>query len=143
MSAILNDAMKYIDHSQKAYLIIMDKFDKVCIIDIDEFISGYANMYFIVDKNTQNVEDDSKVNVYFESKTEKYNTFKSICVSGKLTKVVYPTEIYRVLKSLTIKNRTRYIQNGRFKNYTVYKLRAEYVNLYDYIKPLEKLKEII
>ncbi|WP_294181619.1 hypothetical protein [uncultured Clostridium sp.] len=129
MSAILNDAMKYIDQYQKAYSVTVDEPDKMRILNIDEFVNDCTDIYFVVYKDAKNMEDNSMINVYFESKVKKYKLFKSICVSGKLTKIVYPAEIYRVLKTLTHKNKGRYIQNGSLKNYAVYKLKAEYVNL--------------
>ncbi len=143
MSAILNDAMKYIDQSQKAYFITLDKTDKKYIINIAEFINDCTDIYFIVDKDIGNVENDSIVNVYFQSKIEKYKMFKRICVSGKLTKIIYSTEIYRVFKALGGKNKGKYIRNGNLKNYTVYKLKVKYMNLCNYVKSSEKLRKII
>ncbi|WP_446899764.1 hypothetical protein ACSVC9_07795 [Clostridium sp. LBM24168] len=136
MSAILNDAMKYIDQSQKGYLVMTDEFKKICIIKIDEFISNYADIYFIVDKDVKKMKIGSKVNIYFKNNVQKKcSVFKSIRFSGKLDEIVYSNESYMTLKALISKKRGR--------NYNVYKLKLECVNLCDYIKPLQELKEII
>lgn len=143
MSEILNDAMKYIDHSQRGYLVAMDEQNKTCIINIQEFINDYTNVYFIVDKDVKKVKTGSNVNVYFENSTQKYSAFKSIHVSGKLAEIIYSNEVYSVLKTLIGKNRGRHFLSSNFKDYSIYKFKPEYINLCDYIKPLEELKEII
>ncbi|WP_039656799.1 hypothetical protein [Clostridium tyrobutyricum] len=148
MSEILNDAIKYVENAKKSLLFIMKKNSETKKMNIKKFLVNKTNIYFIVDKHNNNIckiKNHSKAVLYFQNDLQCCDAFKNITVIGELSQVLLGKEFYSILKIML--NRydivRRYIKNGLFEQYSIYKLKPESIRLTDYIETLEEMKEII
>ncbi|MBV4418993.1 hypothetical protein KM800_06555 [Clostridium tyrobutyricum] len=148
MSEILNDAIKYVEKAKYALSFIMKKNSKTNKTNINVFLVNETNIYFIVNKyNTDicKIKDYSKAVLYFQNNLQSCDIFKNITVIGELSEILLGKEFYNILKIMI--NRydivKRYIKNGLFKEYSIYKLKPEFIRLTDYIETMEEMKKII
>ncbi|MEA5009907.1 hypothetical protein [Clostridium tyrobutyricum] len=148
MSEILNDAIKYVEKAKNALLFIMKKNSKTKKTNINAFLVNETNIYFIVNKyNTDicKIKDYSKAGLYFENDLQSCDIFKNITVIGELSEILLGKEFYNILKIMINRHDIvrRYIKNGLLEEYSIYKLKPEFIRLTDYIETLEEMKKIV
>jgi len=146
MSKILNDAKNYIEQSKGSLLITVGVNNVPYVRPIGAFSNEGADIYFTTGKVTEKVKhikENPTVTFYFQNEGQSIQNFKSVAVIGEAVEILEGDEFDKAVEGISI----RYplikekVANGEIKDSAIYKVKAKFIKLADYTRPIREVIE--
>lgn len=145
MSELITEAINHIEKAAYALLITVGEENKPSVREIGPFVNNGLNVYLTTRIDSQKVKHfniNPFITLYFPNNNLEPKEFKSIALTGTISRITDETEINYVLDELEHKSPyyKKHICKEGLDIWAIYKFTSKTLQLTDYSKPIRTIK---
>jgi nitroimidazol reductase NimA-like FMN-containing flavoprotein (pyridoxamine 5'-phosphate oxidase superfamily) len=148
MSSISTEAINYIEQSSYALLITVGEESRPFVREIGPFVNSGLDIYFVTRIDSQKVKQFAihpYCTLYFPNMNPNPKEFRSVAISGMVSRIPAGAEFNDVLEKLDRKSPgySNYISKEGFKIWTIFKMATKELQFTDYSKSTRTAKIVV